>query len=108
MKRKRRVQIILAVAVSAGVALAEGLDTARAALQDKLYPIAQRHAQQALEQTPNSHEALAILLESVCALNLAQEALDALDRYTDAQRLAPQPAVFTYWRAVALLKTGAP
>ncbi|MCL1922162.1 MAG: tetratricopeptide repeat protein [Kiritimatiellaeota bacterium] len=97
---------MVAVAFSAGVSLAEELDVARAALQDRLYPVAQRHAQRALEEAPGNHAALAVLLEALCAQGQAQDALDALDRHAGAQRDAPSPALFTYWRAVALLKAG--
>jgi len=106
---RRIVQIVLAVAFSAGVARAEGLDIARAALQDRLYLVAQNRAQTALDESSGRNpEALAILLEALCGSERMQEALDALDRYADAQRNAPQPAVFAYWRAVALLSTGRP
>jgi len=99
--------MLLAVVFSAGVARAEGLATARAALQDRLYPVAQNHAQRALDGgAGRSPEALAILVEALCGMGREQEALEALDRYADAQRNAPQPAVFAYWRATALLKAG--
>ena len=101
--------MVLAVSLSAGVARAEGIDTARAALQDRLYLVAQNHAQKALDETSGkSPEALTILLEALCGLERPQEALDALGRYTDAQKNAPRPAAFAYWRATALLKTGRP
>ena len=107
MKRQVLRTIFVAVVFSAGVALAEELDTARAALQDKLYLVAQKSAQKALDQASgNQPEALAILVEALCGLERAQDALEALDRYAAAQKNAPQPAVFAYWRAVALLKTG--
>ena len=106
---RRILQIVLAVGFSAGVARAEGLDIARAALQDRLYLVAMNRAQNALDETSGKNaEALAILLEALCGLERMQDALDALDRYADAQRNAPQPAVFAYWRATALLKTSRP
>ena len=102
----RILQILLAVVFSAGVALADELGTARAALQDRLYLVAQGHARNALDGAGGNAEALAILLEALCGQDKALEALEALDRYAEAQRNAPRPELFTYWRAVALLKAG--
>jgi len=101
--------LMSAVVCFAPFVCAEGLDTARAALQDRLYLIAQRHAQMALDATSGDHpEALAILAEALCGLGRPQEALDALDRYPNTLRNAPQPALFIYWRATALLQAGQP
>lgn len=88
------------------------LDTARAALQDHLYQIAQAHAEKALRDlTPDSARsvaALLILLEAQSQQGKPDELLASLDVHDAVVRLAPVPAAFVYWHALALLNVGRP
>jgi len=101
----------LVAAASLCVARADELETARAALQDKLYPVAQAHAEKALREADGaagSAQALRLLLEALAGQGLHGEVLRRLDENAGVARQAPQPEVFAYWRAWALLSAGRP
>jgi tetratricopeptide (TPR) repeat protein len=83
------------------------LETARAALQDGLYPIAQAHAQKALrEKGADPVQALQVLLEAQAGQGLFAEMLNALETHDAVVRRASQPEAFVYWQALALLHSG--
>ncbi len=85
------------------------LETARAALRDRLYPIAQTHAEKALKAgSGDRSQDLLVLLEALSEQGLYAELLRRLDLYDDVVRQNPQTGSFAYWRAVALLNTGRP
>jgi len=83
-------------------------ETARAALHDKLYPIAQAHAEKALAEGEAPEIALLILAEALAAQDLPQELLRRLDAHPEWIQRAPQPEAFAYWRAWALMRLGQP
>ncbi len=83
------------------------LETARAALRDRLYPIAQTHAEKALKAgTTERAQALLMLLESMSEQGLYLDILKRLELYDAVVRQNPQTGSFAYWRALALLNTG--
>jgi len=87
----------------------EPFEIARAALQDKLYDIAQTHAQKHLTVTEGkSVEALSILVEALCEQGQDQQALVILEKYSNTVERAQQPALFAYWKAHALLNLKRP
>ncbi len=91
------------------VALPGDVETARAALQDKLYPIAQTHAETALRGgAADPAQALLVLLEALAGQGLYAEMLNRFDAFGEVVRLAPRPEAFGYWRALALLNAGQP
>ncbi len=96
-----------AVVALACAARAGELETARAALQDRLYPLAQLHAERALKSGPGApDQALEVLLESLAGQGLYAELLLRLDAAEAAAPRKPAPDAFAYWRALALLNTG--
>ena len=100
--------LLLAVAPLCAV-FSGDLETARAALQDKLYPIAQTHAERALQGgKADSSQALLVLLEALAGQGLHAEMLSRLDAFGEVVKQSPQPAAFGYWRALALLNAGHP
>ncbi len=109
MKQALR-QIMCAMAVwPLCLALSGDLETARAALQDKLYPIAQTHAEKELRSgTSEAAQALLVLLEALAGQGQYAEMLNRFDAFGEVVRQAPQPEAFGYWRALALLNTGRP
>ena len=102
-----------AVAMAAfGCASAGELETARAALQDRLYPIAEAHVEKVLRSSASdpalAAAALLILLEAQSQQGKPEEMLKTLDEYRSVVRLAPVPEAFSYWHALALLNVGRP
>ncbi len=91
-------------------AQADDLETARAALQDKLYRIAQAHAEKALRGggAAEKAQALLVLLEALSSQGYYAEMLTRLDAFAEEVRQAPSPEAFGYWRALALLNSGRP
>lgn len=109
MKTCLRQLVCLLAAWPLCVALSGDLETARAALQDRLYPIAQAHAEKSLRSgTEDSAQALLVLLEALAGQGLYAEMLGRFDAFDALVRQAPQPWVFGYWRALALLNAGYP
>ncbi len=101
--------VLVWTAVSAAAALADDLSTARTALQERLYPIAQAHAQRALLSAEGDRsEPLRVLVEALYEQGQPDEALSALDRYTAVVQAARDPGPFVVWRAQALLASGRP
>ena len=102
---------LLAVAAFEHV-LAGELETARAALQDGLNPIAREHAERALRNSSGDPElsaaALQVLLEAQSREGKPEEMLKTLDANSAVVRRAPAPEAFIYWRALALLSAGRP
>ncbi|MDD4019498.1 MAG: hypothetical protein PHV28_16330, partial [Kiritimatiellae bacterium] len=97
----------LAAAVAVCAVRADELETARAALHDKLYRVAQAHAEKALAgESPD--QALLVLLEALAGQGLYAEMSRRLDGADGVERQAPLSPPFAYWRAVALLSTGHP
>jgi TolA-binding protein len=98
-----------AFAAWAARAAAGELETARAALHDQLYPIAQAHAEKALAAADaDPAQALLVLLEALAGQGRYADILTRLDA-ADAALLRAAPAgAPTYWRALALLRTGRP
>jgi len=103
---------VLAFLAPLGVLAAGELDTARAALRDKLFGIAQAHAERALRdlslEPEQTVEALTLLLETLAAQKRPDDVLRALDTYGTVARRAPNPDAFVYWRAWAHLEAGRP
>ncbi|MEI7901045.1 MAG: tetratricopeptide repeat protein [bacterium] len=101
-------QIVCALALwPLCVALSGDLETARAALQDRLYPIAQTHAELALRNgTAEPSQALLVLLEALAGQGLYAEMLNRLDAFGAVVSRARQPEAFRYWRVLALLNAG--
>jgi len=92
-----------------GALRADVLDTARAALQDGLYAVAQRHAEQALRSGTGAHaEAELILLEALAGQGRYDELLRRLDGMRGDGRTGAAAEAYAYWRALALLNTGDP
>ena len=100
-----------AVAVWAAHAAPAGeLETARAALHDRLYPVAQAHAEKAMAAGAGAEagQALLVLLEALAGQERYADILTRLDA-TDIAVLRAAPAgAPAYWRALALLRTGRP
>ena len=97
----------LAATVALCAVRADELETARAALQDKLYRVAQAHAEKALTgEAPD--QALLVLVEALAGQGLYAEVLRQLDGSDGVARQAPSLQPFAYWRALALLNTGHP
>lgn len=89
-------------------AVAGELETARAALHDQLYPIAQAHAEKALDVGEASAQALLTLLEALQGQGRYDDILTRLERVDAAARQALPPGALAYWQALAMLKTGRP
>jgi TolA-binding protein len=81
------------------------LETARAALHDQLYTVAQTHAEKALAAEAAPAQALLVLLEALAGQGRYGDILTRLDAVDDALRQAVPPGALTYWRACALLNT---
>lgn len=104
----------LLVAVIAGgccclpCAQADDLSTARAALEDRLYPVAQAHAEKALLQRGASEQApaLLIVLEALAGQGRYADILKRLDAAEQAGQPVAATGAFAYWRALALLRVG--
>jgi TolA-binding protein len=95
------------LAVWAWTAAADELETARAALHDQLYPVAQAHAENVLAAAGDgSAQALLVLLEALARQNRYADILARLDAVDDALRQAAPAGALTYWRASALLGVG--
>lgn len=95
------------IALLACAARAGELETARAALQDRLYPLAQLHAERALQSgTEAPDQAKLALLEALAGQGLFAEMLRQLDGMDGAGGQKPPPEASAYWRALALLNTG--
>lgn len=88
--------------------VADELTTARAALHDQLYPLAQTHAEKALEAGESPAQALLVLLDALRGQGRYPEMLDRLERADAAMRQALTEGAWAYWKAVALLHTGRP
>jgi tetratricopeptide (TPR) repeat protein len=90
-------------------ALSGDLETARAALQDKLYPIAQTHAEKALRsRSADATQSLLVLLEALHGQGQFKAMLSLFDTFGDVVRQSSQPETFRYWKALALLNAGQP
>ena len=110
---KRLSPQILAAAVIAWTCCARAgdLETARSALQDRLYAVAEAHAEKVLSETsPKDSEqttdALLILLEALATEGKAEALQHALKQHDEVVRQSPDVSVFAYWHAVALLNAG--
>lgn len=109
MSNRLRYIVTLAalVAVAGPLARSSELETARAALQDHLYPIAQTHALRALKESGGDrYQALLVLVEAQSEQGLYEDVLQTLDANASMIRGAPQPEAFVYWRSLALLHSG--
>ncbi len=108
----RLVQTVAVAALAAWVgfgARAGELETAQAALQDRLYPVAQLHAERALRESGGDRaQALLVLVEAQWEQGLFGEMLRTLDAHDAVARGAPHPEAFVFWRASALLSAGRP
>lgn len=103
----RSVKVLIGGLVS-GIFLrgwADDLQTARAALQDRLYPVAQAHAERALNGAEGEH-ALLVLLEALAEQGQYSQMLERLAAFDQAGRPAASPGRLAYWRALALLNSG--
>ncbi len=100
------VAVVLACWCCAGVA--DELTTARAALHDKLYPLAQTHAERALAAGKPPAQALPILLEALRGQGRYAEILERLEHVDAATRETLTDGALAYWRAAAYLHTGRP
>lgn len=104
--------VVMAALLPFGCACAGELETARAALRDKLYEIAQAHAERALRDASldasQTVEAFALLLETLAAQKRPDAVLEVLASHGDLVRRASTPDAFVYWRAWAELEKGHP
>ncbi len=106
MPRIIRQLVLAAVAGWCCAAAAGELETARAALHDKLYLVAQTHAEKALGTGEAPSQALLTLLEALQGLGRFDEMLTHLE-CVDAPILKALPSgALAYWRSLALLHTG--
>ena len=104
-----KLALVLAVLLPCYAGYADELATARAALQDQLYPIAQTHAEKALKKgAADSSQALLVLLEALAGQSLYNDMLLKFDAMAKAGQPAPQTGPFAYWHALALLNTSHP
>ena len=108
MERIRQSIAVAALAALAGLGARAGeLETARAALQDRLYPIAQIHAEKALRESGGvRQQALLVLAEALAEQGRFDELLRTFDAHDAVIRGDPHPEAFVYWRALALLNAG--
>ncbi|MBP5320187.1 MAG: tetratricopeptide repeat protein, partial [Kiritimatiellae bacterium] len=90
---------------AAGIVHADALSVARNALQDKLYPVAERHARQAVKGGNEAHreQARLILYEALAGQGKHAELLKQIEADGTAQSEKP---AFAYWQALALTETG--
>jgi TolA-binding protein len=106
----RQIGVALVAAAPFCSARAGDFETAQNALRDRLYPIAQTHAEKALRDSSQdaklSVAALLILLEAQAAQGKSDEVLKTLEQYQSVARQGSVPAAFAYWRAAALLNAG--
>ena len=106
----RQIGVALVAAAPFCSARAGDFETAQNALRDRLYPIAQAHAEKALrgssQDERQSVAALLILLEAQAAQGQSNEVLKTLEQYQSVARQGSVPAAFAYWRAAALLNAG--
>ena len=85
------------------------LETARAALHDRLYSVAQTHAEKALKNgTSDASQSLLVLLEALDGQGLYAEMLRQLEACDKEIQKAPASGAFAYWRSLALLNVGQP
>ena len=101
----------MAAAALAGwccTAAAGELETARAALHDQLYLIAQAHAEKALDIGEAPAQALLTLLEALQGQGRYDDILTRLERVDSATRQVLPSGALAYWQAQAMLKTGRP
>lgn len=104
-----RVYFAVALAVVGVSARSDELDVARAALGDRLYPIAQAHAERALRRgDASAAPALLVLLEALSGQGRDAELLERLDAAEPAVVQALPAGALSYWRASALLRSGQP
>ena len=100
-----------AVAFSARAA-DDDLLVARNAVHDKLYPVAVAHAQSYLAgvqgHPAEGAEALQLLLQALAEQHQYGELLQALDRWAEVVRAAPDASAFAFWRTLGLLRMGNP
>lgn len=102
-----RVIFAVALAVSGLWVQADELEVARAALADRLYPIAQTHAEKALRRgDAASAPALLVLLEALSGQGRHAELLERLDALEPSVEKALPEGALGYWRASALLLSG--
>lgn len=87
----------------------ESTRAAHAAMQERLYPLAENYARQALHQSgvPH-HEPLLILLESLYKQSKHSELLDALTHYASLIQGSDNPAPYALWQARAELAMAKP
>ncbi len=105
----RQVTRAMLAAGLACAAQAGELVTARAALEDRLFPIAQTHAENALkDRSDEPGEAMLVLLEALAGQGRYANLLLRLDAFEAEVRQARPLEAFAYWRALALLNTGRP
>ena len=106
----RQIGVALVAAAPFCSARAGDFETAQNALRDRLYPIAQAHAEKALRDSSQDEKrsvaALLILLEAQAAQGKSNEVLKTLEQYQSVARQGSVPAAFAYWRAAALLNAG--
>lgn len=87
----------------------DDLTTARHALSDKLYDVAERRAAAWLGQHTDARdgvEALQVLVQALAEEGRNEDVLARLDAHADVVAAAPDPGLFAFWRALALLETG--
>lgn len=109
LKHFLKLALVLAALLPCYAGHADELATARAALQDQLYPIAQTHAEKALKkETADSSQALLVLLEALAGQGFYNDMLLKFDAMAKAGRSVPQTGPFAYWHALALLNTSHP
>jgi len=106
---KRSLLIIL---TAASLHAADVLEFARAALADKLYPIAEKQAERILNdpvtflQYTDRTEALNILLQTLAEQKRYSAMLEKLEFYRSAIPYGAAAARFVYWKAYAELNSG--
>ncbi len=108
MRKTIRYWVVVPVAGLLLNARAGELETARVALEDRLYAVAQTHAEKALKAGgDDAAQALLILLEALSGQGHYKEMLSRLDREDAVVLQSAAAGSIAYWRSQALLNTGA-
>ena len=109
LRKTIRYWVVVPVAGLLLNARAGELETARVALEDRLYAVAQTHAEKALKAGgDDAAQALLILLEALSGQGHYKEMLSRLDREDAVVLQSAAAGSIAYWRSQALLNTGQP
>jgi len=105
---KKYITIVVLGLVTLTAAAADELETARHALADKLYEVAERQSLRLLATSGTPLErsgALLVYLQALAEQGRHAEVLKVMESHTATVNAGPAE-LFSYWRAVSLLATG--